>query len=474
MVDQFTQDFVTQRRNYSDGNTRTDKVDRLWYDNGSDTIRIGDPDVPGGKIVAGSKIGYYIDDEDLELARAFRGDENALYVKDVSGTDQSLNREPNYRTSFNEQRYAERTNIWNLSSIYPLSLLNDVVKGTGSVVHEGDLYKLAPGAIHESAQIGRYHPGYQVEAGQGVLIDTTTESARFGYYDDNNGMWWHYDAGSPDLFSVGIRKNGNDIREVNRSQWNIDKLDGTGPSGIDLADGFSGIVFQELFGWYGFLPLSWWVTDYRTGKMPETYPVHISGIFDGTSIANPNLPVRVENEGTSGFVYTAGRQFSVIGKFNPPSRTVSAFNENKVSLGTEWTPIISARRKAGSEFDPYSFAVSSTFSQYDGQGEAALMLVIGGTLTGADFMHEPNNTSESETGVVFDTSATAITGGESASTVIPVTIGWNPGSTESPTEDRGFRFARRVPRGLNITLVGRTIQGQGVDVRGFMNIQEEW
>jgi hypothetical protein len=50
----FTQDFRTQRRNYSDGETRIGEKDRLWYDSGTNSIRIGDGVTPGGVIVGGS------------------------------------------------------------------------------------------------------------------------------------------------------------------------------------------------------------------------------------------------------------------------------------------------------------------------------------------------------------------------------------------------------------------------------------
>jgi hypothetical protein len=50
----FTQDFRTQRRNYSDGETRIGEKDRLWYDSGTNSIRVSDGVTPGGVIVGGS------------------------------------------------------------------------------------------------------------------------------------------------------------------------------------------------------------------------------------------------------------------------------------------------------------------------------------------------------------------------------------------------------------------------------------
>lgn len=52
----FTQDLFSSRRNFTDGNTRIGQTDRIWYDDHTNTLRIGDGN-PGGKIIAGAP--YY-------------------------------------------------------------------------------------------------------------------------------------------------------------------------------------------------------------------------------------------------------------------------------------------------------------------------------------------------------------------------------------------------------------------------------
>jgi hypothetical protein len=55
VADNFTQDFRTQRRNYDDGKTRTDRqVGRLWYSSEDNTIRVSDGTTPGGIVIAGA------------------------------------------------------------------------------------------------------------------------------------------------------------------------------------------------------------------------------------------------------------------------------------------------------------------------------------------------------------------------------------------------------------------------------------
>lgn len=53
----FTQDFFTSYRDYSDGDTRLGQLNRLWYDSGTNTIRVSDGVTPGGIIVGGGSGG---------------------------------------------------------------------------------------------------------------------------------------------------------------------------------------------------------------------------------------------------------------------------------------------------------------------------------------------------------------------------------------------------------------------------------
>jgi len=47
----FTQDFRTQLRKYNDGTTRIGEAGRLWYDNATRTLRVGDGSTPGGVVI---------------------------------------------------------------------------------------------------------------------------------------------------------------------------------------------------------------------------------------------------------------------------------------------------------------------------------------------------------------------------------------------------------------------------------------
>lgn len=74
MSEDFTQDFVTSRRNYEDGTTRIGQIGRLWYDSFTNTIRISDGVTPGGLIVsAGGGGSISVKDEGVEVSSSVTG-----------------------------------------------------------------------------------------------------------------------------------------------------------------------------------------------------------------------------------------------------------------------------------------------------------------------------------------------------------------------------------------------------------------
>lgn len=116
---------------------------------------------------------------------------------------------------------------------------------------------------------------------------------RLGYYDQNNGLFLENVNG---VVSLGLRKNAVDIK-IPQSSWNLDVMDGNGPSAIALDFTKSQILMMD-FEWLG-------VGSVRFGFVIDgiVYYVHqqthankIATVYS----ANPNLPVRYEisNSGT--------------------------------------------------------------------------------------------------------------------------------------------------------------------------------
>ncbi len=142
---------------------------------------------------------------------------------------------------------------------------------------------------------------FNYQNGKSSLIFMTTVfgsktagvTKRVGYFDANNGLFFEQDGSN---LKVVIRKNGSDT-VINQSSWNIDKLNGTGKSEINLNETKSQIIIID-FEWLG-------VGRVRFGFVIDgiIYYCHQflnANVNDSVYIKTPNLPLRYEISSTSG------------------------------------------------------------------------------------------------------------------------------------------------------------------------------
>ncbi len=142
----------------------------------------------------------------------------------------------------------------------------------------------------QSRRYAIYQPGKTVMTqATGILNNGNNTSGcttRIGYYDDNDGLYFEYTNG----ISVNVRKNGT-TTQILKANWNGDKLDGTGPSGLNL-DFTKEQFFMIGFSWlgvgiirFGFLIM---------GKFVICHTVTNYNILTSPFMNNPNLPIRYE------------------------------------------------------------------------------------------------------------------------------------------------------------------------------------
>lgn len=163
-------------------------------------------------------------------------------------------------------------------------------------------------AIRQTKQRFNYEPGKSYQILHSFRFGTSVSGIRkrTGYFDDNNGIYLQDLSG---VLSFNIRSNVTGTPVVNsiiQSNWNLDKLDGTGPSGIVL-DSTKVQILSIDFQWLG-------VGRVRVGFNinGQTYHVHeFLHANNNTSVymSSPNLPVRGEIENVSA---TSGSSFEEI------------------------------------------------------------------------------------------------------------------------------------------------------------------
>lgn len=108
-------------------------------------------------------------------------------------------------------------------------------------------------AIMQSRQYMRYQPGKSQMIVLTGLIGAAASGVtkRFGYFDDLNGIFLEQQ-GTSGLYWVRRDSTSGSVVDnaVAQDDWNIDPLDGTGPSGITLDVNDTQIVFIDL-QWLG-------------------------------------------------------------------------------------------------------------------------------------------------------------------------------------------------------------------------------
>jgi len=147
--------------------------------------------------------------------------------------------------------------------------------------------------LRETKRVFAYQPGKSL-----LVLNTFTLNApkanlrqRVGYFGQSNGFYLELDGS--DIYMVerssvsGVTTN----TRISKSNWNVDPMDGNGPSGVNLNLEKSQILWIDL-EWLG-------VGSVRTGFVVNgvLYTAHVfhhSNIITGTYITTASLPLRYE------------------------------------------------------------------------------------------------------------------------------------------------------------------------------------
>jgi hypothetical protein len=243
------------------------------------------------------------------------------------------------------------------------NLLNwdEQVTGTGSVVHapEYGMVKFSVGSnagdevIRQTKRVQRYIPGRSAEVAMSVIFGTPTTGIRkrIGLFDNTDGVYFE-DGGDGTYYVATRRKVGASFVDtrVAREDWNYDKLDGTGPSGI-VADptALHHIVIE--YEWYGAGQVEFkYIID------NNSFPVHRFNHANRQAYpwaSTASLPVRVEMTNVAGTAgthefYQGSHSFATEGNTELLGRQNSISNAitgKTLSLANTFYPVVAIRLK---------------------------------------------------------------------------------------------------------------------------------
>lgn len=156
---------------------------------------------------------------------------------------QVSNKDYYFSSSF---QYSVRPDLWDTQSTGSATIQHNANNQTVEFSLSGN----GDSVLRRTTKLIPYFPGRTVQmtfSGRFSPEVKETVTQRVGLFDDNNGLYFELDSGG---LKFVIKNNGDDSRFAYQENWNQDKLDGTGVSGITLDPSKFQIGVIE-FEWYG-------------------------------------------------------------------------------------------------------------------------------------------------------------------------------------------------------------------------------
>jgi hypothetical protein len=266
--------------------------------------------------------------------------------------------------------------------------------------------------IRETNRAFPYQPGKSIISMNTFTFNTpkTNLRQRVGYFGKKNGVYLEQDGLSTYLVLRSSVTGSVSNNRIAQSSWNVDKLDGTGPSGLVLDVSKSHIFWVDL-EWLG-------VGSVRAGfvingQFIVSHIFHHANNITGTYITTASLPCRYEitNTGNTDGASTLKQICSTViseGGYNVQNLTRSASNPivGKNLINDKLNPMVSIRLKSNRTD---AIVVPSLIDFYGIQATAYKYYVVRGvsSLRNASWVSQ-----DSATSIEYDISADSMGGGE--------------------------------------------------------------
>ncbi len=342
-----------------------------------------------------------------------------LRVRDSQAGYTSKNRIKisNYQTDFfNTFQYGKETDVWDESTtLGAAAAWNTNTNWVDMSVSSTQGSKV----IRQTRNVMRYIPGRSSSLTYAVKFDSpvTGIRRRIGLFDEANGFYFE-DAGVigadglPE-YNVVVRTSTSGVlveNRIPRSQWNGDRLDGSGRSGI-IADATKTQMVSFEYEWYGAGQI---VIGYVIDGF--THIIHTFNHANRSTVpwsSTPFLPIRLELENLTGvagthYLYQGSNSLVSEGeatKLGIAQNVTAPITGRTMASANTFYPILSIRLKSAA----LKGIVLPTFFQAATVDNTSVFykLIRNATLTNADFIDMPDANAFTQ----YDVSATAYTGG---------------------------------------------------------------
>ena len=273
--------------------------------------------------------------------------------------------------------------------------------------------------IRQTNRVQGYIPGRQGEVSMTLLLGTpvTGIRRRFGMFTELNGFFFE-DSGDGTYRCVLRRdtSGGVLIEEYTRDEWNVDKLDGTGPSGLVVIP--ENIQHMSVeYEWYGSGMIEWNFI-IENNKIP-IHKIYHANHESHTWAAKGTLPIRIELTNVTGAAgthtfYQGSHSLSAEGTTNVHGRQHSISTPvtgKTLTTANTFYPVIAIRMKTTALDsviipDEYSGATLDNTNVF-------IRTVQNPTIVGGTWVSFSNDSP-----IEYNLTATSYTGGDILTTVL--------------------------------------------------------
>ena len=210
-------------------------------------------------------------------------------------------------------------------------------------------------------------------------------------------------------FGVNRRYNGTD-NFIAQSSWNVDKMDGTGPSGMTL-DPTKGNVYKIQYQWLGFGNIKFYIENPATGTFQNVHNIQYPNSATTTSLLNPAMQINIQANNTANNTNISIRCPSmsafVQGNLIPTGNNFSFANSK--TIATTLTSIFGLKNNTTfNGITNYKSIYLTGLSFTNGSIISAVSLILNGTIGGSPVY---TNISSTTSVASVDTAGAAVTGG---------------------------------------------------------------
>ena len=267
--------------------------------------------------------------------------------------------------------------------------------------------------VRETTKVFSYQPGKSLLVLSTFVMNAakTNLRQRVGYYGASNGYYLELNNTTVSFVersnSIGL---GVTNTAVAQASWNVDKMDGTGPSGVTLDLSKAQILFMDL-EWLGVGTVRiGFVID---GNFYVCHKFHHANLITSTYITTASLPLRYEitNTGATSGASTLKQICSTVMseggyQLNGLQQAVGIAINSPRTLGTAGTfyPVISIRLKS-TRLDGIVILTALSIMPIS-TGNFNWQVVASGTTTAGSWTSAGANSS-----VEYNTTGTSFTGG---------------------------------------------------------------